>query len=65
VTLEELASVCSLSLFRMSHLFKEQTGMTPLHYLEVHRIQKAQGLLMMTSHSISEIAYQTGFQNPL
>jgi len=64
ITLPQLAKICRLSLSRMSHLFKEQVGETPLQYLEQRRIETARDLLQMTSKSIAQIAGETGFNNP-
>ncbi len=64
ITLQDLAKVCGLSPSRLSHLFKEQVGETPLQYLEQRRIEIARDLLQMTGKSVSQIAYEVGFNNP-
>ena len=64
ITLQDLANVCGLSPSRLSHLFKAQVGETPLQYLEQRRIETARELLQMTSKSVAQIAYETGFNNP-
>jgi AraC family transcriptional regulator of arabinose operon len=64
ITLQNLAKVCGLSPSRLSHLFKEQAGETPLQYLEQRRIEAARDLLQMTSKPVSQIAYEVGFNNP-
>jgi AraC family transcriptional regulator of arabinose operon len=64
ITLQDLAKVCGLSPSRLSHLFKEQVGETPLQYLEQRRIEAARDLLQMTSKSVAQVAYEVGFNNP-
>ena len=64
ITLQNLARVCGLSPSRLSHLFKEQVGETPLQYLEQRRMETARDLLQMTSKPVSQVAYEVGFGNP-
>ena len=45
--------------------FKSLTGFTPNEYLRVIRLKKAADLLMNTDIRISDIAYSTGFDDPL
>lgn len=42
-------------------LFKKNVGMTPMHYLQFLRLDKAKRYLEVTSYSIEEIAYLVGF----
>jgi AraC family transcriptional regulator of arabinose operon len=63
-TLQKLAQVCGLSPSRLSHLFKEQVGETPLQYLEQRRIETARDLLLMTGKPVAQVAYEVGFSNP-
>jgi AraC family transcriptional regulator of arabinose operon len=64
ITLPDLARACGLSPSRLSHLFKEQVGETPLQYLEQRRMETARDLLQMTSQPVSQIADEVGFANP-
>lgn len=63
LTIEKLGRHCGLSSSRLSHLFKEQVGVTPLHYLEEQRIKEAKKLLALSSLSIKEIAAMVGFES--
>jgi len=65
LTVAGLAEHSHLSSSRLAHLFREQVGMTPMQYLERNRMERAQGLLLMTNRPIGEIAYEVGYQNPL
>ncbi|MBP3240237.1 MAG: helix-turn-helix transcriptional regulator [Oribacterium sp.] len=60
LTLEELASELSISSSAISHLFKKETGTTPMAYLNHIRAKKAADLLRQTASSIQEIAASVG-----
>jgi AraC family transcriptional regulator of arabinose operon len=64
ITLADLGRVCSLSPSRLSHLFKQRMGETPMQYLEQRRIERAKDLLQMTGKTVSQVAYEIGFENP-
>ena len=64
VTLDGLASVSGLSTSRFSHLFRRQTGLTPLQFLERQRLDRACQLLDFTARPIAAIAAEVGFENP-
>ncbi len=62
LTLEEVASYVGFSKFHFSRLFKIHTNTTFHEYLNHKRIQVAQSLLS-TNLSVTDIAFQTGFNN--
>lgn len=62
--LEDVARASGLSMSRLSHLFKEQTGQTPQRYSEELRMRLAQQLLAHSSLPVAEIAAETGFEDP-
>lgn len=64
VTLAELAEACHLSPSRLSHLFRAETGMTPLQFLEAERLERAKRLLELTPMSVQDVAAEVGFENP-
>ena len=59
--LERLARHCGMSVSRLAHLFKQQTGASPREYLERHRMQRACQLLRVTALGISEVAAEVGY----
>jgi len=63
LALAELARRCGLSLSRFAHLFRAQVGVSPQHYLEKIRLERAAQLLRSTSLSIGEIAGESGYAN--
>jgi len=44
-------------------LFSAATGQSPLAYLRIYRLQQAYRLLQESGKSVTEIAYEVGFQN--
>lgn len=49
------------------HLYKKLlslTGKTPIEFIRSIRLQRAAQLLQKSQLSVSEIAYQVGFNNP-
>ena len=64
IDLEAIAQAAGLSVSRMAHLFREQVGQTPQHFLEQQRLDRAKQLLAFTPNSIKTIAYELGFENP-
>ncbi len=64
VSLDALAAESGLSISRLAHLFRQQTGLTPFQYLEQQRLDRAARLLELTSRSIQAIAHDVGFADP-
>ena len=62
--MEKLAARCGLSMSRLAHLFKEQTGQTPQQFLERRRMQHACHLLRLTGLSVAEVASEVGYDDP-
>ena len=60
-TLEQLAESVSLSMSRLSHLFKAEVGMSIQAYVRERRLLMAAMLLVQTHEHISQIAYAVGF----
>jgi len=63
ITLDYAASFVGFSKFHFSRLFKEYTDSTFYDYLSRRRIQAAKSLLGDDDLSITDIAFQTGFNN--
>lgn len=56
LSLSRLAQVSGLSSGRFSHLFREETGMTPLAYVQKERLETARSMLLYTNYPLSEIS---------
>jgi transcriptional regulator GlxA family with amidase domain len=61
--LEDIAAQAMMSTRTLSRRFREQTGTTPLQWLNRSRLRKAQCLLETTDHSIEWITCHTGFSS--
>lgn len=59
--LDEVARSVNLSASRLRHLFKDETGLSPVQYLKAQRMQKAKTLLETTFLSLKEVMHQSGF----
>ena len=64
VTAEELAAHSNMSVSRFFPRFREETGMTPVEYINSYRVNRAILLLISNSGlSIEQIAELTGFES--
>lgn len=64
LNVDTLARSCALSVSRFAHLFREQTGVSPMRYVERLRVSRAQELLLTTNRAVADIARACGFDNP-
>jgi AraC family transcriptional regulator of arabinose operon len=64
MSIERLAEMAGLSESRFAHVFRKQTGVTPLQFLEQQRLDRARQLLELTSRPIQAIAEEVGFGQP-
>ena len=65
LSVSEIAGYVNLSQKYLWRIFKEQTGMSPQHYLLVTRMNAAQRLLLNSELKISSIARSVGYDNAL
>lgn len=63
-TVEELSSEMAMSRMYLYKKLLSLTGKTPLEFIRIIRIRRAASLLEKSQLTISEIAYQVGFNNP-
>ena len=61
----ELAKHCHLSAARLSALFKQQLGLSPMQWRDQLRIQEAKRLLISTRESIAMISLHVGYTDQL
>jgi AraC-like DNA-binding protein/ligand-binding sensor protein len=62
ISLEEVARHCGVSSGHLSRMFHHSTGLTFREYLAQVRVEHARGLIVRTNRSVTEIAYESGFQ---
>ena len=63
LTLEDIGEALSMSPYHLAHIFKDMTGMAPIHYMIRCRIGEAQNLLISTDYSATQIAAIVGYTN--
>lgn len=60
-SIDDVCSSMYISRFYLTHLFKEYSGMSPLKYILIKRMEQAKELLTTTDLPISEIALLAGY----
>lgn len=65
ITLDSLSEQVYISKYYLSHIFKSQTGTSPIKYLINKRISEAAQLLIHTDLSIRDIALRVGYDDPV
>jgi AraC-like DNA-binding protein len=63
ISLSSIASTLAVSPNYLSRLFRAETGITLTAYVQRARLDRAKQLLGESGRTISEIAYQVGYQN--
>lgn len=63
ITLNEMADVSGMAINRFASLFRDFFRQTPIEYLNSYRMERACIFLINTNNSITEIAYQCGFND--
>jgi AraC-like DNA-binding protein len=61
INVQDVAAYISVHRAYFSKVFAEQTGMTPIQYLQKLRMERAVQLLQHTSHSVTEIAISLSY----
>lgn len=61
ITLESVSKACNLSVFYLSKLFKKNTGMKFIDYINLYKIEKAKQLLENTDMCIINISMSLGY----
>lgn len=63
LTLKILSEHANMSSSYFSHLFKEKTGISPIEYVAITKINLAKTMLKITQKPISEIAETLGYSS--
>ncbi|SRR6266404_365607 len=63
IRLNEIAEAATLSPSRLSHVFKDEMGISPGKYLRRIRMQKAGSLLATSRLSVKQIMAMAGYDN--
>jgi len=65
INIEEFAASRSMSVSWFLRNFKQVTGMSPMHYILMNRINNAVSLLETTDYNVTEISTIIGYDNPM
>jgi transcriptional regulator GlxA family with amidase domain len=60
----QLAAECNLSPSRFAHLFRAETGVSPMRYLHTQRMLRARVLLERTFLTVKQVMTQVGCGDP-
>ncbi len=63
ITVEILSDVANMSVTNFSRIFRQQTGFSPYDFVLSTRLNKAKEYLLQTNMSVTQIAYETGFNS--
>lgn len=63
--LDEVAAACGCSVSRLAHLFRAQTGMAPMRWLDEHRIARARELLLIADRPVAAVGAEVGIPDPV
>ncbi len=63
ITVEILSDVANMSATNFSRVFRQQTGFSPYDFVLSTRVNKAKEYLLQTNMSVTQIAYETGFNS--
>ncbi len=63
ISVDKAASLVGVNKFHFCKIFKNAVGMTFIEYVNFLRLKKVEKLLLNTEKSISEIAYDCGFES--
>jgi signal transduction histidine kinase/AraC-like DNA-binding protein len=63
ISRRELAATIGVSKDYLSHIFRQELGISPWEYLNRYRIKQAKALLLNSNESVTNIAAQVGFND--
>lgn len=63
ITVSQIAHSVNMSTSHFARLFKQETGETPLAYLQAMRLERVKKLLASSNKTITEIALENGFNS--
>lgn len=63
IYLEELAGHAQMSKYAFCRCFKQYTGVSPIEYINIFRVNTAYKLLQNTDRNVTDVAMECGFDN--
>jgi len=64
LSVERLAGVANMSESHFARVFRRETGLPPIKYLEQARLDRAKKLLAAGDMTVTEVSYECGFCSP-
>ncbi|MBI2277882.1 MAG: AraC family transcriptional regulator [Dechloromonas sp.] len=64
VSIDQLASLATMSKSSLHHHFKTLTAMTPLQYQKQLRLHEARRLMLLADHDAASAAHRVGYESP-
>ncbi|GKX27695.1 AraC family transcriptional regulator [Vallitalea longa] len=64
ITMDSISQISCVSKSYLSRLFKKETGLTVMQYLNYYRIERSKSLIKFSKYNISEIGNMVGFNDP-
>jgi AraC-like DNA-binding protein len=64
VSIDQLASLATMSKSSLHHHFKALTTMTPLQYQKQLRLHEARRLMLLADHDAASAAHRVGYESP-
>jgi AraC-like DNA-binding protein len=59
--LQEMADIANWSPFHFNRIFHEETGLPPVQFLSLLRLQAAKQLLLTTNLSVTDVCFEVGY----
>ena len=63
IDVEDLANMASITKTYFIRLFKQEFGLSPVQYINLKKVERAQLLLYTSDCSVKEVAYKLGFSD--
>lgn len=63
LTVQNIADIIHMSPSHFSRVFRQQSGFSPYDFVLISRLNRAKDFLQKTDMSVSQIAYETGFNS--
>ncbi|MBQ3110224.1 MAG: helix-turn-helix transcriptional regulator [Clostridia bacterium] len=63
ITVKTMAAIAHMSVTHFSRVFKQKSGFSPYEYVLNARLNTAKELLLKTDMSVTDVAYETGFNS--
>lgn len=63
IDIDRLANVACITKYYLIRLFKQEFGMSPMHYINKKKMERSQLMLLTCDKPVKEVAYAIGFSD--